>query len=156
MYFIIFCLVSRDIWMFLILGCFSWDLMDVIYVLYYFVLVWCGFNYVILFMVIFFIFSLIFCNLIGVFLLSDWFFFFRGILFFLSKIFCFIFGEVNKLVRGVGIVFMIEDKRLLFEVECCLCGGLFNVVMLNIDGCVFLSVINCGGSIFVLGVLVYK
>lgn len=95
-------------------------------------------------------------NPTGASLLSDWLPSSRGTSSSSRKTLCSTLGEVNKLVRGAGIVFTIEDKRLLFEAERCLCGGLPNVAMSNTDGCVSSSAINCGGSISVLGALAYK
>lgn len=95
-------------------------------------------------------------NPTGASLLSDWLPSSSGTSSSSSKTLCSTLGEVNKLVRGAGIVFTMEDKRLLFEAERCLRGGLANVAMLNIDGCVCSRAVNCGGRISVLGALVYK
>lgn len=66
-----------------------------------------------------------------------------------SKTLCSTLGEVKRLVKGAGIVFTMEDKRLLFEAERCLRGALPRVAMLYINGCVSLSAVNCGGRMFV-------
>lgn len=66
-----------------------------------------------------------------------------------SKTLCSTLGEVKRLVKGAGIVFTMEDKRLLFEAERCLRGALPRAAMLYINGCVSLSAVNCGGRMFV-------